>query len=84
MHAKRKGQLQNSYSIKLKMQFKIMFTKISSELKHVIDEMIPLVGAVAVAVEGVEDPPVVRHTVRHIRGDDEVLKEKTKKRDHLC
>ena len=83
MHTKMKGPLQNSYRIKLLMHVKMMFTKMFSELQHVIDDMMPSLGAVAVTVEGPEDPPVVRPISCQTRGDDEVLKERMEEGDHL-
>ena len=75
-----KGPLQNSYTIKVQTQIKIMFTKMSSELKHIIEDITPPLGAVAVAVKGGEDPPVVRHIVYQVIGDGGVLKQKTERK----
>lgn len=59
------------------MEVKIIITKMSSEFKHIIDDIIPLLGAVSVTVEGAEDPPVVRIIELHARGNGKVLKERT-------
>ena len=72
--------LQNSYTIKVQTQIKIMFTKMSSELKHTIEDIRATLGAVAVAVKRGEDPPVVRHIVYQVVKDGGVLKEKTKRK----
>ena len=66
------------------MHVKIIFTKMSSGLKQVFENMIHSLGAVAVKVEGGQDQTVVRHIARHIRGDGELLKESTEKSDLLC
>ena len=85
MHTKMKRPLQNSWSAKLQMRVKIMFTKRSSEINYVIGDMIPSLGAVAVTMAGGEDSPVMRYIVRHLRGDVEVLRERGPKiRGGLC